>query len=292
MAMTMTGRVLLVCALCVLWCGAGGRCDDVVTAALGSGGSSPKSTQLETPPLDSQELKDEAPVVKEEVPPASPGIKAEEEEDKDDDDTGEGDGQEDGGAEGEEKPIERQDGQGGTVAPGSGYRETNLSGSEQENHQSITPAGGISHSGSQESKSNPTQTEVEEKNGKEENTPAVENPLTTGNGENTLPAGIVEGNPSPPPPKDSVDSREQDGEGTTSEGHKNVPPPETAATTQSHREKGSEGSGENTKATAVTTNTTDKTSTQNTDSSTAVSHTTSPFLLLLVVAAAAAVVAA
>ncbi|PWU94232.1 Mucin-associated surface protein (MASP) [Trypanosoma cruzi] len=25
----MTGRVLLVCALCVLWCGAGGRCDDV-----------------------------------------------------------------------------------------------------------------------------------------------------------------------------------------------------------------------------------------------------------------------
>ncbi|RNF02443.1 mucin-associated surface protein (MASP), partial [Trypanosoma cruzi] len=28
MAMMMTGRVLLVCALCVLWCGAGGRCDD------------------------------------------------------------------------------------------------------------------------------------------------------------------------------------------------------------------------------------------------------------------------
>ncbi|KAF5217403.1 Mucin-associated surface protein (MASP) subgroup S030 [Trypanosoma cruzi] len=27
MAMRMTGRVLLVCALCVLWCGAGGRCD-------------------------------------------------------------------------------------------------------------------------------------------------------------------------------------------------------------------------------------------------------------------------
>ncbi|KAF8295359.1 Mucin-associated surface protein (MASP), subgroup S026 [Trypanosoma cruzi] len=28
MAMMMTGRVLLVCALCVLWCGAGGRCDE------------------------------------------------------------------------------------------------------------------------------------------------------------------------------------------------------------------------------------------------------------------------
>ncbi|KAF8282516.1 Mucin-associated surface protein (MASP), subgroup S026 [Trypanosoma cruzi] len=28
MAMMMTGRVLLVCALCLLWCGAGGRCDE------------------------------------------------------------------------------------------------------------------------------------------------------------------------------------------------------------------------------------------------------------------------
>ncbi|EAN99300.1 Mucin-associated surface protein (MASP) [Trypanosoma cruzi] len=34
MAMTMTGRVLLLCALCVLWCGAGGRCDvEVVRVA-------------------------------------------------------------------------------------------------------------------------------------------------------------------------------------------------------------------------------------------------------------------
>ncbi|KAF8304278.1 Mucin-associated surface protein (MASP), subgroup S008 [Trypanosoma cruzi] len=31
MAMMMTGRVLLVCALCVLWCGAGCRCEDLVT---------------------------------------------------------------------------------------------------------------------------------------------------------------------------------------------------------------------------------------------------------------------
>ncbi|EAN93167.1 Mucin-associated surface protein (MASP) [Trypanosoma cruzi] len=31
MAMMMTGRVLLVCALCVLWCGAGGRCEDLGT---------------------------------------------------------------------------------------------------------------------------------------------------------------------------------------------------------------------------------------------------------------------
>ncbi|KAF8278311.1 Mucin-associated surface protein (MASP), putative, partial [Trypanosoma cruzi] len=36
MAMMMTGRVLLVCALCVLWCGAGGvYARDIDTNALG-----------------------------------------------------------------------------------------------------------------------------------------------------------------------------------------------------------------------------------------------------------------
>ncbi|KAF5217191.1 Mucin-associated surface protein (MASP) subgroup S080 [Trypanosoma cruzi] len=34
MAMMMTGRVLLVCALCVLWCGAGSRCDEEEDTAL------------------------------------------------------------------------------------------------------------------------------------------------------------------------------------------------------------------------------------------------------------------
>ncbi|KAF8281667.1 Mucin-associated surface protein (MASP), subgroup S080 [Trypanosoma cruzi] len=47
MAMMMTGRVLLVCALCVLWCGAGGRCEDVVKAPE-RGGESPQ-TKPETP---------------------------------------------------------------------------------------------------------------------------------------------------------------------------------------------------------------------------------------------------
>ncbi|EAN99850.1 Mucin-associated surface protein (MASP) [Trypanosoma cruzi] len=34
----MTGRVLLVCALCVLWCGAGGRCEKVVVGSAAGGG--------------------------------------------------------------------------------------------------------------------------------------------------------------------------------------------------------------------------------------------------------------
>ncbi|KAF8305606.1 Mucin-associated surface protein (MASP), subgroup S032 [Trypanosoma cruzi] len=40
MAMMVTGRVLLVCALCVLWCGAGGRCDGEETAGSGTVGPS------------------------------------------------------------------------------------------------------------------------------------------------------------------------------------------------------------------------------------------------------------
>ncbi|EAN97736.1 Mucin-associated surface protein (MASP) [Trypanosoma cruzi] len=295
MAMMMTGRVLLVCALCVLCCGVGGRCEaGVGVGAQQDGGTSPpESKGLETSSQDSQDLKDKAPVVKGEVPPASPGINAEEEDDDDDDDgEGDGDGQENGGVEVEEKPIGRQGGQGGTAALGSDSRETNLSGSEQENHQAIVSAEGISHSDSRESKAILTQPEFEEKNDSDKNTTAVENPLTTVNGENTLPAGVAGGNP--PPPKDGVGSREQDGEDTTSEGQKNVPLPESAATPQSHQDKGSEGTGEDTKATTVTANTTDTTNTQTSDGITAVSHTTSPLLLLLLVActAAAAVVVA
>ncbi|KAF8284672.1 Mucin-associated surface protein (MASP), subgroup S025 [Trypanosoma cruzi] len=50
MAVMMTGRVLLVCALCVLWCGAGGgECTEVVKApAGGAGGGSGGKSAVET----------------------------------------------------------------------------------------------------------------------------------------------------------------------------------------------------------------------------------------------------
>ncbi|KAF8303508.1 Mucin-associated surface protein (MASP), subgroup S002 [Trypanosoma cruzi] len=290
MAMMMTGRVLLVCALCVLWCGAGGRCKGE-TAVLGSRAELPPAP-LETSQKGLQELQSGEPGAKGTASLASPPPK-----DKDADNEDEGD--EDGNADEEkdESKVRRTEGQSGEKAnvasdPDSG--EKNLSGSEKETGQSIAPAEDISHSGSRESNANPTQTEIEEKNETDENTPAVENALTTVNGEHTLPVGIAGGNP-PPPPEEGVDSREQDGEDTTSEGEKNVQSPATAATPQSHREGGSEGTEEDTKATTVTANTTDTTNTQNSDGSNAVSHTTSPLLLLLLVvvcAAAAAVVAA
>ncbi|PBJ68732.1 mucin-associated surface protein [Trypanosoma cruzi cruzi] len=325
MAMMMTGRVLLVCGLCVLWCGAGGGFGEGLVESRagvsGSGGEhSLASKQLENSSQDTQGLHSRVPGVKGKVPPASPGLKAEEEEDDDDGEETEVEVTED-----EVKITERQGDQGGTIAPESDSREKNLSVGRQEKNQAIISAEEIPPSDSQEPNANPTQTEIEKKKDSDENTPAVENPLTTVNGEQTLPAGIAEVNP-PPPPEDGVDSRKQDGEDTTSEGEKNVPSPETAATPQSHRDEGSEGTGDDTKATTVTANTTDTTNKQNSDGSTvkmndaapqtaitptaaqtndtvtpadsdgstAVSHTTSPLLLLLLVAcaAAAAVVAA
>ncbi|PWV10623.1 Mucin-associated surface protein (MASP) [Trypanosoma cruzi] len=57
MAMMMTGRVLLVCALCVLWCGAGGGCEEVPGVSPSGvsgdlereGGDSQDSTRSEPP---------------------------------------------------------------------------------------------------------------------------------------------------------------------------------------------------------------------------------------------------
>ncbi|EKG02295.1 mucin-associated surface protein (MASP), putative, partial [Trypanosoma cruzi] len=312
MAMMMTGRVLLVCALCVLWCGAGGRCDEVETTALG-GGVEPlvQSQVIVKSPEGPQGLQVGPPDIKGEVPPASPGLKAEEEEDDDDGEKTEVEVTED-----EVKITERQGDQGGTIAPESDSREKNLSVGRQEKNQAIISAEEIPPSDSREPNANPTQTEIEKKKDSDENTPAVENPLTTVNGEQTLPA---EGN-LPSSPEEGVDSHEQSGEDTTSEGEKNVPSPETATTPQSHRDEGSEGTGDDTKATTVTANTTDTTNKQNSDGSTvkmndaapqtaitttaaqtnhtvtpadsdgstAVSHSTSPLLLLLVVACAAA----
>ncbi|PBJ68727.1 mucin-associated surface protein [Trypanosoma cruzi cruzi] len=89
MAMMMTGRVLLVCALCVLWCvTAGGRCDGGETAGSGTGGGSlPESKQLETSPQDTQGPKDEARSLEgKELLTSSEDEEEEEEEDNDDDD--------------------------------------------------------------------------------------------------------------------------------------------------------------------------------------------------------------
>ncbi|EAN93999.1 Mucin-associated surface protein (MASP) [Trypanosoma cruzi] len=90
MAMMMTGRVLLVCALCVLWCGVcGGGCDGGETAVprSGAGGPPPGSAELGTPLQDTQELNVESPDINGKVPSqSSPRIEKADDEDSDDED--------------------------------------------------------------------------------------------------------------------------------------------------------------------------------------------------------------
>ncbi|EKF30710.1 mucin-associated surface protein (MASP), putative [Trypanosoma cruzi marinkellei] len=285
MALMMTGRVLLVCALCVLWCGAGGgRCDEEgvgVGAGVSGGGVEPppESKGLETSSQTKQDIKVGAVGAKENLP-LSPTKEDDEDVDEETEDK-------------EEKRAEGQSSDEGTVALAADPREGKLIGSERQTDLSIISTGSISPSGSEESNAIPTQTEVAEKDNSDESPPAVESVLTTDNGENTMPAGIAEGTP-PPPPKDGVGSHKRDGGDTTSEDKKDVPSPETAATPQIHRDKGLEETGEERKATTVPANTTDTTNTWNNDSSTAVFHTISSLLILVVVACAAvaAVVAA
>ncbi|PBJ70439.1 mucin-associated surface protein [Trypanosoma cruzi cruzi] len=271
MAMMMTGRVLLVCALCVLWCGTAGAAADgseeraVVSGA--GGGSLPESKGVVKFPEGPQGLKNEAGDVKGKKTPASS------EDEADDDDEEENNDDDDAGTD-EEEITEGQSDQEVTVKSDPNSGEKNFIGSRRESHQSILSPGDISHSDSREPNSNLMQPEFEGTN-TDENTPAVENPLTPVNGEQTLPEAVVGGN-LPSPPKDGVDSHEQSGEDTTSEDEKNVPSPETAATPQSHRGEGSEGTGEDTKATTVIANTTDTTNKQSSDGSTAAAAAVQP----------------
>ncbi|EKF29391.1 mucin-associated surface protein (MASP), putative, partial [Trypanosoma cruzi marinkellei] len=235
------------------------------------------SEALETSPQDPQGVKGGAPGVNENV--HSTTIEDEDEEEEDD-----------SGRRAKVEAERRTEGQGdqeGTVALGSDSTEKNLNDVQQQTGQPFGSTGSIFTSDSQESNAILTQKETDGKTETDGNPNIVQSALTTDNGGNTQPARIAGGNP-PPPSEDDVDSRKQDGEDTTSEGKINAPSPETADTPQSHRPKGTEGTGKDTKATTVTANSTDKTNTQNSDSSTAVSHTTSPLLLLLVVACAAA----
>ncbi|RNC41497.1 putative mucin-associated surface protein (MASP) [Trypanosoma cruzi] len=83
----MTGRVLLVCALCVLWCGAGGRCDDglVETAVRGSRAELPPApAELATPPVGSQGLTHGVLGVTDKLSPASSIPRKDDEEDEED----------------------------------------------------------------------------------------------------------------------------------------------------------------------------------------------------------------
>ncbi|KAF8303584.1 Mucin-associated surface protein (MASP), subgroup S009 [Trypanosoma cruzi] len=105
MAMMMTGRVLLVCALCVLWCGAGGGFADEERTGLGSGGPLLESQEVETPPQVTQGIRNGTGGVKGQVPSKPPEDEVEDE-DEDDEDEGAGTDEEE-----KEKSKEKEDAQ-------------------------------------------------------------------------------------------------------------------------------------------------------------------------------------
>ncbi|EAN85700.1 Mucin-associated surface protein (MASP) [Trypanosoma cruzi] len=128
MAMMMTGRVLLVCALCVFWCGAGGRCaeekaDEVLVAepgpSLSGGGDSPTKQSKNSSPvpgplvLPPKQQKDD----KSEHLHAKESLESE-----------------------EEVPLKTQEGENKTQVPQDGVQNGNQSiPQEQSPHQALPP---------------------------------------------------------------------------------------------------------------------------------------------------------
>ncbi|KAF5214821.1 Mucin-associated surface protein (MASP) subgroup S082 [Trypanosoma cruzi] len=292
MAMMMTGRVLLVCALCVLWCGAGGRCDEEGPALPAGGGVPPPgSKELGTLPQDTQELKVRAKDIKVKVPPeSSPSLEEDEDEDRDEEEETTEDTEE----EKEEKikaPTKTHEGkknEGASLPPPPPLPPLGGPTAERENPQNqkkvtneATPSGPNMESeapeppsgdATQGRHSHDTDTEDSTKNAAAGSPaePTTSSTSTSGGGDHVQNKA------------DKDDAQSSEGQHDSLEtGNTNVVPtvsetaPKTTKTT-----------------TASQTNVT--TTPAENDSSTAVSHTTSPLLLLLVVAcaAAAAVVAA
>ncbi|KAF8307020.1 Mucin-associated surface protein (MASP), subgroup S004 [Trypanosoma cruzi] len=280
MAMMMTGRVLLVCALCVLWCGAsGGGCTEgqlpvvgpLVNSESGSGvvtdnpaghtvpggagnpladqtqlnnveGSAPREVSLEAP-LQSVSTTQQTPSSSEHTDSLT-----------------------------HLKPSgeERQDGtpKGPPGRPGTSPGQEDNKDVSNGNQQSIDPP---SHSGKDDIVSrnsgerredNPSSTEIfdaapsEEGQEPENDTPSLEQPRET----STAAPAITTQTISMTPPEENASNTVKMSE---------VSPQSTGTVQANHTA-----------------------STQNSDGSTAASHTTSPLLLLVVACAAAAVVAA
>ncbi|PBJ79541.1 mucin-associated surface protein [Trypanosoma cruzi cruzi] len=302
MAMMMTGRVLLVCALCVLWCGAGGRCAEEkaghgVQRDVSASGTPPLgSKELVTPPQETQELNDGPTDVKLKVPRESSSSLEEDDDDNDDDDDSD-DNEEEEKIKG---PTQAQEGKNNKGAPeslpappppppppllpsseGKGgplpdqessqkitevVNENTQSGSKMESEAPEPP----SEDATQGQHSHGTDTEDSTKNAAAGSPaePTTSSTSKSGSGDH------VQNNAG----KDDAQSPEGQHDGIET-GNTNVVPTlsETASQTPET-------------ATAARINVT--TTPGDSDSSTAVSHTTSPLLLLLVACAAAAAVVA
>ncbi|KAF8303869.1 Mucin-associated surface protein (MASP), subgroup S013 [Trypanosoma cruzi] len=279
MTMMMTGRVLLVCALCVLWCGtSGGRCDVEVVPV----GDSPANSESGSgaPVKDTDHTVDGgAGVVSAEqsqmqnvggpslgAPQLQAGLPPESTVQQTHFDTGPTDLLSHSQSLQEERQVGSPDGSPGRPAASPSQEERkNESNGDQPRNDPLSSSSNneaVSSNSEERTEDTPRSTEIidasppEEGQEDENVTPYLEQPRET----STAAPAI-----------------------TTQTGSI-TPPDDGAAVTVKMSEKAPHSTR--------TTKTTDTTNTQNSDSSTAVSHTTFPLLLLLLVAAAAAAVVA
>ncbi|EKF27996.1 mucin-associated surface protein (MASP), putative [Trypanosoma cruzi marinkellei] len=275
MAMTMTGRVLLVCALCVLWCGAGGG-NSIPPISTLSGGKRFPGGVVPKPEVKSPE------VVQPETTPAEPALPKVGEDDKSKPDTpGTADNVVTGGSggtTGKETGLEAED----TNETSSGLPFTQVTQETTESPISTGGSGGAQReaaAGDDDSqRPNPEGpqndgTEAGNNHGPSTASGAVPPPTTTVTAAQTN-ATLTDNSTD----ETDLDRREGEEEGTQESQlpHGNQTEAPTTATLTSAQTNATRILGDS-------------------DGSTAASHTTSslfPFLFVLACAAAAAVVAA
>ncbi|EKF30334.1 mucin-associated surface protein (MASP), putative [Trypanosoma cruzi marinkellei] len=301
MAMMMTGRVLLVCALCVLWCGAGCRCEEdaipsasLFGATAGSVGEGLQESQVLVPE-GSHNLGLKAPHVKAKTEGSLEKVLSTEE----DESSSEEDDDEDEEEEGVITPSEIKETLPPSPPPGGevqsqgekgNLEKVNEIGLQPENQRQVKEGQetvvDVAAEVTKENKGSGPQAQLHETVDKEEDTRNGEgNPLTQGTEQHVNMEEITPRNPagdhSLGEHKGSDGSKEEEDE--EGEGDEDATSERVLAGGQEKRNSTSGPEGVPNK-----TNTEGTQTTADSDRSTAVSHTTSPLLLLLVFACAAA----
>ncbi|EAN95680.1 mucin-associated surface protein (MASP) [Trypanosoma cruzi] len=248
MAMMMTGRVLLVCALCVLWCGAGGgfgeeaptvsvpdlpTADTVaqgiteMTGDAGNGGPQDGKEKLQG------ETKPEVNVNNSENPAGTPsGVNAEEEED----DKEETEEEEEIRDEHNVETEPRKD-QGEEAEDGPGVPNARPVASAQQHLQPAPSTGSKSPSGSLETTLQATQTGLQQSADTPNNLPTGNNKINKETGRKTASDKTAE-ETSPSSLREGVVDIQKDAEGNNEKHQNNPHLPATAATLQVHQQDG------------------------------------------------------
>ncbi|KAF5220156.1 Mucin-associated surface protein (MASP) subgroup S010 [Trypanosoma cruzi] len=276
MAMMMTGRVLLVCALCVLWCGAGGRCTEdgetPVESKLGNTASGaevlqakPETTESGIPgtqpqvPIDNEEAKR---LIGEGSLEGSEDNVVADTEDLSEDDEG---GEEEGNEETQRKKLNGRQEEHEEKGPASGLDTSNGSSieSQLQTLQTNSSTGSSPPSSSLKAIPDPTQTGIKENGVSVTNPPTGEETLKEDTRDN-VPHGGLAKLTLPPPPEHSAAASGIFAEYKKDEGQQDANLHSTATTVQDSQDDTTKNTKKETIPTAIKT---DTETTQHNDSS-------------------------